>query len=83
MSTTPLVKITIDGVEMDVPQGSMIIEAADNANMVIAESCSAGSYRCSDARQMRSHYIGIAFNDHDLALLGDLFLCHIQAVQDL
>ena len=51
--------------------------------MVIAESCSAGSYRCSDARQMRSHYIGIAFNDHDLALLGDLFLCHIQAVQDL
>ena len=39
MSTTPLVKITIDGVEMDVPQGSMIIEAADNANITIPRFC--------------------------------------------
>ncbi len=39
MSTTPLVKITIDGVEMDVPQGSMIIEAADNAQITIPRFC--------------------------------------------
>jgi NADH-quinone oxidoreductase subunit G len=39
MSTTPLVKITIDGVEMDVPQGSMIIEAADNAKITIPRFC--------------------------------------------
>ncbi len=39
MSTTPLVKITIDGVEMDVPQGSMIIEAADSAQITIPRFC--------------------------------------------
>ena len=39
MSTTPLVKITIDGLEMDVPQGSMIIEAADNAQITIPRFC--------------------------------------------
>lgn len=39
MSTTPMVKITIDDRELEVPQGSMIIEAADNANMTIPRFC--------------------------------------------
>lgn len=39
MSTTPMVKITIDGTELEVPQGSMIIEAADNAKLTIPRFC--------------------------------------------
>ena len=39
MSTTPMVKITIDGKELEVPQGSMIIEAADNAGLTIPRFC--------------------------------------------
>lgn len=39
MSTTPMVKITIDGQELEVPQGSMIIEAADNAEITIPRFC--------------------------------------------
>jgi NADH-quinone oxidoreductase subunit G len=36
---TPKVKITIDDQALEVPQGSMIIEAADNANIVIPRFC--------------------------------------------
>lgn len=39
MSTTPMVKITIDGQELEVTQGSMIIEAADNAAITIPRFC--------------------------------------------
>lgn len=39
MSTTPMVKVTIDGRELEVPQGSMIIEAADNAEITIPRFC--------------------------------------------
>jgi len=39
VSTIPLVKITIDGQELQVPQGSMIIEAADNNNITIPRFC--------------------------------------------
>ncbi len=39
MSTIPQVKITIDGQELEVPQGVMIIEAADNNNIVIPRFC--------------------------------------------
>src|SRR3990167_3958175 len=39
MSTTPMVKITIDGQILEVPQGSMIIEAADNAKITIPRFC--------------------------------------------
>lgn len=35
----PLVKVTIDGQELQVPQGSMIIEAADNAGIRIPRFC--------------------------------------------
>lgn len=39
MSTIPQVKITIDGQTLEVPQGVMIIEAADNNNIVIPRFC--------------------------------------------
>jgi NADH-quinone oxidoreductase subunit G len=39
MSTTPLVTVTIDGQTLEVPQGSMIIEAADNAAITIPRFC--------------------------------------------
>ncbi len=39
MSTVPQVKVTIDGQIFEVPQGSMIIEAADNNNITIPRFC--------------------------------------------
>ena len=39
MSTVPLVKVIIDGQELQVPQGSMIIEVADNNNITIPRFC--------------------------------------------
>lgn len=39
MSTIPQVKITIDGQALEVPQGVMIIEAADNNNITIPRFC--------------------------------------------
>jgi NADH-quinone oxidoreductase subunit G len=39
VSTIPQVKVTIDGQTLEVPQGVMIIEAADNNNIVIPRFC--------------------------------------------
>ncbi len=39
MSTTPMVNMTIDGQALEVPQGSMIIEAADHAGFTIPRFC--------------------------------------------
>lgn len=39
MSTIPKVKINIDGKDLEVQQGSMIIEAADNNNITIPRFC--------------------------------------------
>ena len=58
-------------------------ESANDANMVWAKGSSARCDRCSNSCQMAGHNICIAFNNYHLALPCNLFLRHIQAVENL
>ena len=51
--------------------------------MAIPKSSTTGSHGTFHPGKMSSHYIGIAFNHHNSALLTDGFLCHLNPIKYL